>query len=294
MGFLDTILRSGETREDLLRAFMENVAVDPCGCWFWRGRRDAYGNFRGKPAHCVSWELHQGPIPEGLYILHGCDVVGVNERAEYGCVNPGHLRPGTPKQNSEDVQRARERARAKRAEEEATQKEEEPALPKDVIDAFLDCEHVRLKKEKRRASRDHLGYLFDVFWSVHVCTDCFEQLAIPGEDGRLDLRWADLVVAQFILGEAVNVEIREEWEGWRVDDDDPEGDWNTFKRFVGLLAIPIPELATRIGISLRLLAHMLRMMSVSLSVVRRVCVVFLEEDPHRLTRQEPHDRLQAN
>ena len=107
---IEDLLRKGETIDDLRRAFMENVAVDPCGCWYWRDSGDTYGNFRGKPAHCVSWELHQGPIPKGLYILHGCDVAGLNERAQRGCVNPAHLRPGTPRENARDTARARKSA----------------------------------------------------------------------------------------------------------------------------------------------------------------------------------------
>ncbi|HKO91107.1 MAG TPA: HNH endonuclease [Polyangiaceae bacterium] len=104
---IDSLLRDKETREDLLRTFMTNVVVHASGCWHWRGKPDAYGNFRGRPAHCVSWELHQGPIPEGLLILHGCDVAGASDRAAYGCVNPAHLRPGTTRENTADLARAK-------------------------------------------------------------------------------------------------------------------------------------------------------------------------------------------
>jgi hypothetical protein len=74
-------LRPDETVDELRRAFFANVAVDASGCWFWRGKRDAYGSFRGKPAHCVSWEMHQGPIPEGLFILHGCSIAVLHQLA---------------------------------------------------------------------------------------------------------------------------------------------------------------------------------------------------------------------
>jgi HNH endonuclease len=109
---IDYLLRAGETREMLREQFMRQVIIDASGCWYWRGAREYYGDFRGRPAHRVSWELHQGPIDNGLYILHGCNIVidGVREPAK-GCVNPAHLRPGTPQENSLDVVRSRSLAR---------------------------------------------------------------------------------------------------------------------------------------------------------------------------------------
>jgi hypothetical protein len=71
------------------------------GCWPWIAYRNewGYGNieYEGKTclAHRVSYILHYGPIPEGLYILHSC-----NNRC---CVNPDHLRAGTQKDNAIDM-----------------------------------------------------------------------------------------------------------------------------------------------------------------------------------------------
>lgn len=79
----------------------------PDDCWIWRGARtravatpqySAYGQilFKGKMvgAHRVSYEMANGPIPTGLFVLHNCD--------NHFCVNPAHLRVGTAKENMQD------------------------------------------------------------------------------------------------------------------------------------------------------------------------------------------------
>lgn len=69
-------------------------------CWIWRGakNRRGYGHIcrNGKriQAHQASWEIHFGPVPRGLWVLHKCDVPS--------CVNPSHLFVGTPKDNAQD------------------------------------------------------------------------------------------------------------------------------------------------------------------------------------------------
>lgn len=79
--------------------------VDKSGdCWVWTAyvQDSGYGWFRlqGRSvrAHRVSYELANGPIPEGLYVLHSCD----NKL----CVKPEHLRVGT---HAENVREAVER-----------------------------------------------------------------------------------------------------------------------------------------------------------------------------------------
>jgi HNH endonuclease len=73
-------------------------------CWLWPGRvdRDGYGKVRqcvsGKrikrSVHKVAFEYFKGPIPEGLVVMHSCDV--------RRCWNPKHLTVGTNIQNIED------------------------------------------------------------------------------------------------------------------------------------------------------------------------------------------------
>ena len=66
-------------------------------CWIWLGAKSAngYGNLydsgRYRPAHCVSHELHKGPIRAGLQVDHLC-------RTPI-CVNPDHLEAVTASEN---------------------------------------------------------------------------------------------------------------------------------------------------------------------------------------------------
>nr|WP_087475466.1 HNH endonuclease signature motif containing protein [Nitrospira cf. moscoviensis SBR1015] len=76
------------------------MPVTECGCWLWTGGSSTrgYGQFRmlgrGWRAHRAAWTIYRGPIPDGLHVLHKCDVTS--------CVNPDHLFLGTPLDNARD------------------------------------------------------------------------------------------------------------------------------------------------------------------------------------------------
>lgn len=83
----------------LMERFTEKWELNPeTGCWEWQARRKegrtyGYLGVDGKPrhAHRLAYELHVGPIPEGLVIDHLCNVPC--------CVNPDHLQAVTPEEN---------------------------------------------------------------------------------------------------------------------------------------------------------------------------------------------------
>lgn len=81
----------------------------PNACWPWMRYRTARGygfvgiaTGRGTGAHRVAWEIANGPIPDGMWVLHRCD--------NPPCCNPAHLFLGTNLDNIADkVAKGRQR-----------------------------------------------------------------------------------------------------------------------------------------------------------------------------------------
>ena len=89
-------------RKPVEERFWAKVKKDTeSGCLEWTGTLNelGYGRFKinGKLilAHRFSYELHKGPIADGMYCLHSCD----NRR----CCNPNHLSVGTHIDNMKDM-----------------------------------------------------------------------------------------------------------------------------------------------------------------------------------------------
>ena len=89
--------------------FAERTIEDDNGCWIWTGcvTNVGYGQAAGgKPAHRRSYEVHVGPIPDGLLIRHLCDTPL--------CCNPLHLIPGNTSQNWFDMTEEKRKKRQQR------------------------------------------------------------------------------------------------------------------------------------------------------------------------------------
>jgi hypothetical protein len=97
------LFRIANRQKKLVERFWKYVVMSD-GCWGWSGTLDekGYGRVRTwvedrwipRLAHRVSWELHRGPIPEGLSVLHSCDCPP--------CSRPDHLFLGNQLDNMQD------------------------------------------------------------------------------------------------------------------------------------------------------------------------------------------------
>lgn len=88
-------------RESLEKRFWKKVKKGKDNeCWSWNGCIiHGYGRIQEKNkifvASRISYKLHKGDIPKGMFVCHSCD--------NPSCVNPKHLWLGTSEDNMQDM-----------------------------------------------------------------------------------------------------------------------------------------------------------------------------------------------
>lgn len=91
------------SREQRIARFWSRVNITGLlDCWLWKGTCMPFGygltkglDGRTTVAHRISWEITKGAIPQGMFVLHICDIPQ--------CVSPNHLYIGTQKDNIRDA-----------------------------------------------------------------------------------------------------------------------------------------------------------------------------------------------
>lgn len=98
------MVANNSTKPSLSERFWSKVRkLKPHECWEWQASRVSagYGKIslphsrQLEGAHRVAWKLTNGPIPDGLFVLHRCD--------NPPCCNPSHLFLGTHADNMKDM-----------------------------------------------------------------------------------------------------------------------------------------------------------------------------------------------
>lgn len=97
------LLGGRRKRHSTIDRFWARVQKNPDGCWVFTGAKCCPGGHiyfaredgSRVSAHRFSYELHIGPIPPGMVVMHSCDVAR--------CVNPAHLSAGTQRDNVRDA-----------------------------------------------------------------------------------------------------------------------------------------------------------------------------------------------
>lgn len=143
--------------EDRLETRSEINAIT--GCVEWTGAKDTSGygeiSVSGKSilTHRATWELVNGPIPDGLFVLHRCD--------NRVCRNIAHLFIGTHQDNVDDreakgrnvVFRGEEHANAKLTEENVKEIREDLRSQMEIARDYGVCQALISKVKRGEAWR---------------------------------------------------------------------------------------------------------------------------------------------
>src|ERR1039458_4135587 len=103
------IVRREQRPSPIARRLEVNSIPEPnSGCLLWLGAvcSKGYGSLRLKrrtySTHRLAYEISKGQIPEGMFVLHHCDMPS--------CINPDHLFLGTNQENMDDMDAKNRRA----------------------------------------------------------------------------------------------------------------------------------------------------------------------------------------
>ena len=97
----DAIEATEELRHQLFSQIQLEDGPLKSPCWIFLGIQNSSGygqllrNGEFRAAHRVSWLIHNGPIPDGLWVLHACD--------QPSCCAPDHLWLGSQQENIADM-----------------------------------------------------------------------------------------------------------------------------------------------------------------------------------------------
>ena len=92
-------MKMARPKTDTKTRILNKIKIDDNGCWLLPPSNNKYAYLaidkKYKRAHKVSYETFKEQVPEGLLVLHHCDIKN--------CVCPEHLYVGTAKDNYEDT-----------------------------------------------------------------------------------------------------------------------------------------------------------------------------------------------
>ena len=135
-------------REQLYRSLRKTKN----GCWLWTlsvtssGYGQMYVGRVAAPAHRMSWIVHNGPIPKGIFVCHKCD----NPR----CINPDHLFLGSHSDNMGDMTR---KGRSTRGSKNPRAKFTEAQI-----------QEIRSSKKSRKELAEKYGVWPETIWGIRT------------------------------------------------------------------------------------------------------------------------------